>query len=73
MSIRINMCGIDRVLRIITSILLIYVSFWDSEIIANEAIRFMVGGFGLLNLVSACIGFCPVYFMAHISTQRESK
>lgn len=72
MGIKMNMCGLDRSVRVVLSLLLIYVGFINTQFISNEIINYLIGGFGVLNLVSAMAGFCPVYFMAHISTNREA-
>jgi len=73
MTFKMNMCGIDRGLRIALSLALIYIGFIDSQLINNIVINYLVGAFGLLNLISALVGFCPVYFMAHISTYRKTE
>jgi len=66
-----NMCNFDRGLRIIGSALLIYIGFFNTGLIGNMVINVLLGGFGLLNLVSAIAGFCPVYHCANLSTYRD--
>jgi uncharacterized membrane protein YuzA (DUF378 family) len=67
------MNGLDRGLRIVLSLILIYIGFINTHFLSNMVVSYLVGSFGVLNLVSALIGFCPVYFMAHLSTYRETK
>lgn len=71
MNIKMNMGGIDRVVRTAVSLGLIYIGFINSQLIDNHIINYLIGGFGLLNLFSSLVGFCPVYFLAHISTFRQ--
>ena len=72
MNIQMNMCKVDRGLRIVLSLALIYIGFIDYHLLSNMVINYLIGAFGLLNLISALVGFCPVYFMAHISTYRKT-
>ncbi len=71
MKIKLNLSRLDRVLRIIGSSFLIYVGFFNTEIIANIAINVLLGSFGLFNIIVAIIGFCPVYYLANISTYSD--
>lgn len=71
MKIRLNMNKLDRGLRIAGSVLLVYIGFVNTGILANSVINILLGSFGLLNLVSACAGFCPVYQLAQFSTHTE--
>lgn len=68
MKLPINMNNIDRGIRIVFSLTLIYIGFINAELINNSIINYLIGGFGVFNLFSALAGFCPVYFFAHIST-----
>lgn len=68
MKIKVNMNNLDRGLRIIGSIFLIYIGFFNTGIIVNSVVNTLLCGFGLLNLISAIAGFCPVYHLAQFST-----
>lgn len=69
MKFKLNMNKLDRGLRIAGSIFLIYIGFINTGIVTNSVINILLGSFGLLNLVSALAGFCPVYYLAQFSTQ----
>lgn len=62
----------DRGLRIIGSLLLMYIGFFNTGILDNTAINTLLGGFGVLNFFSAIMGFCPVYYLARLSTYKSS-
>lgn len=72
MKIKMNMCRMDRSLRVIFSLILMYIGFIETQIINNTLINALTGGFGILNLISALLGFCPIYFLAQISTLRKT-
>ena len=69
MRISVNMNKLDRAVRIIGSVLLVYIGFINTEILAYPVINMLLGSFGILNLVAASAGFCPVYHVAQFSTQ----
>lgn len=72
MKIKLNMCKLDRGLRITGSVFLIYIGFFNTGITANSVINILLGSFGLLNLVSAIAGFCLVYHLANLSTHSDN-
>ncbi|MDH5446806.1 MAG: DUF2892 domain-containing protein [Gammaproteobacteria bacterium] len=72
MKFPLNMSILDRVLRTIGSIYLIYIGFINTELLANPLLNLMLGGFGVFNIVFVAVGFCPVYFIAGISTTKKS-
>lgn len=71
MKIKVNMNMLDRSLRIVGSLFLIYLGFFNTGIIANGVINLLLGSFGVLNLASAVVGFCPIYYLANLSTCRN--
>ncbi len=73
MGIKVNMSVMDRGLRILLGLILIYTGFINTQLIGNAIVNYLIGGFGLLNLISAIVGFCPVYSMAHINTRHETE
>lgn len=72
MKIKLNMNNLDRGLRVAGSVLLIYIGFSNTGLLNNVAINTLLGGFGVLNLFSAALGFCPIYYLAHLSTYKSS-
>lgn len=70
MKIQMNMSKLDRSVRITGSALLIYIGFVNPGLVSNHVINILLGCFGLLNLISAMIGFCPLYHLANLSTHR---
>jgi len=70
MNISKNMCLIDRGMRTGLSIFLIYIGFVNTGLVANTALNILLGGFGVLNLLSAVCGWCPVYWLANFNTCR---
>ncbi|MCR9074374.1 MAG: DUF2892 domain-containing protein [Alphaproteobacteria bacterium] len=65
-----NMHSIDRALRGILGLGCLYVGFYDPGIIANALISTLVGLFGVVNVGSALFGFCPVYKLGGIRTNK---
>jgi hypothetical protein len=71
MKIDRNMHPIDQILRILLGIALIYIGFFNGDMISDTLFRTLLGGFGVINLVSGLMAVCPVYLMAGISTSRK--
>lgn len=67
-----NMGTIDRLIRIITGIILIYLGFINQDIIGNETVNILVGVFGLVSSISAIFSYCPIYNLGNISTNKAS-
>ncbi len=65
-----NMHAVDRALRIVIGLACIYVGFVEGSLIPNAVISVIVGCFGIVNLVSATLGHCPVYRLGGIRTNR---
>lgn len=61
-----NLHVIDRILRIILSVVFIYYGFFSTAWSASEVVPVLLGVFGGINLVVAAIGFCPFYAIAGI-------
>ena len=68
-----NMCGVDRCLRAALGVALIALGVFVPMISQTTFLSAVVIGFGLLNLFSAVMSFCPVYRVAGLSTVRESE
>lgn len=70
-SLKKNMGTVDRIIRIITGIIFVYLGFINQGIIANQTINIFLGLFGLVSLISAIFAFCPMYAIGHISTNNK--
>ena len=71
MKINRNMHPIDQAVRILFGIALIYIGFFNEELISDALFRVLLGGFGVVNLISGIVATCPVYLMAGINTARK--
>jgi cyanate permease len=67
-----NMHPIDQMVRILLGIALIYIGFFNREVVTDPLLGILLGGFGLINLVSGLIATCPIYAIAGISTLRKA-
>ena len=63
-----NVGRLDQLLRVGISLGLIYVGFVNEKIIVDELSSYVIGIIGVLNLVVALVGFCPLYVVAGINT-----
>lgn len=72
MKFKVNMGLIDRAVRMIVGILLIYIGFINIELVASEVLRYLLGGIGIINIISALAGICPFYSFANISTCQKA-
>jgi hypothetical protein len=66
-----NMHPIDQVLRVLLGITLIYIGFFNAELVTDPLLGILLGAFGVVNLLSGMVGFCPVYLVAGLSTLRK--
>ncbi|HEC18923.1 MAG TPA: DUF2892 domain-containing protein [Gammaproteobacteria bacterium] len=71
MHIKRNLHSIDILVRTIIGATLVYLSFIDTGLFANDLVRWLLGLFGAINLVAAVMRSCPIYAMAGISTYRS--
>lgn len=63
-----NAGKLDRSLRVIMGIVLIYFGFIDTGFISQALLAVLIGIFGIINILVAATGVCPVYTLAGIST-----
>ncbi len=71
---KINVGRLDQILRLGISFLLIYIGFIDEVFIDDTLSSYIIGGFGVVNLIVAILRTCPVYSLASINTnQAENK
>jgi len=65
-----NIGSPDRILRILFAVV-VAVLFFANVITGTLAI--ILGLIGLVLLVTALVGTCPIYLMAHMSTKKAEK
>lgn len=63
-----NMGRLDQLLRVGISLGLIYVGFVNERIIPDVLSSYVIGSIGVLSLIIALFGFCPLYVVAGINT-----
>lgn len=71
MAIKRNLHNIDIAVRILIGIALVYICFIDTDYIGNDVVRWLLGIFGVVNLIAAGLRSCPIYALAGISTFRK--
>jgi len=71
MVIKRNLHNIDITVRVLIGFALIYISFIDTSHISNDMARWLLGIFGIVNLLAAALRSCPIYALAGISTYRK--
>lgn len=67
-----NMSFLDRLLRAIAGIMLIYIGFIATHLVHNTIINLLLGLLGLLNLAASLTAFCPVYKLANFDTEKRN-
>ena len=68
MGINKNVGTADRVLRLGTSAMMIYFGFFNDELVADSLAAMLLGGFGIIILVTAVISMCPLYNIIGLNT-----
>ena len=71
MALNRNLHAIDITIRTVIGAALIYICFVDTNYITNDIVRWLLGIFGVVNLLAGVLRFCPVYALAGISTFRQ--
>lgn len=68
-----NMSLIDRAIRILIGVALLYVGFIDPGLIGikSQVLGVVLGVLGLVNIGSAFMGHCPIYSIAGLSTCKK--
>jgi len=66
-----NLGNLDRLIRFAVSIALIYIGFFATHLINDPLFNFLIGAFGVLNLVSVALGVCLIYTAAGISSYKR--
>ena len=73
MKVKRNMNCLDQLFRIALGVVLIYTGFVNTGLINSDVINWILGLFGIVNIVVAITRHCPVYSLADISTCKDSK
>lgn len=71
MVIKRNLHNIDIAVRVLIGVALVYICFIDTDYIGNDVVRWLLGIYGIVNLISASLRSCPIYALAGISTFRR--
>ena len=66
-----NMGLLDRAIRIVTGLIMMYLGFFDQAVIGNMTINIIVGIFGIISILFAYMAFCPIYTFGNISTMKK--
>ena len=67
----INMGNIDRAIRVITGLVMIYIGFIDTSIIDHQIVNMFVGTIGIISVVFAYFAFCPLYILGNVNTAKN--
>ena len=70
-TIRPNVGGIDRLLRFLIGMLLIYAGFLDDRYLIDAFSARLLGVMGTILLLTAIFRYCPAYSLAQIDTTRR--
>lgn len=68
-----NVGYFDQILRTGISLAMVYYGFFDHSLIQDGFSATIVGVLGVLLLVVAVVGYCPLYSIAGINTAHCSK
>jgi len=63
-----NMGRLDQVLRVGTSLGLIYLGFFKPQLINDSFSRYLIGSIGIISLIIAALRHCPLYTLSGINT-----
>lgn len=66
-----NMGLIDRTIRIVTGLVMMYFGFIDQSVIGNLTVSIIIGIFGIISILFAYMAFCPIYTFGNISTIKK--
>jgi len=63
-----NLHLLDRIVRILFGVFLIYIGYIDETMIKNDTISILIALFGAMNIVVALMSYCPLYNAIGLST-----
>ena len=67
-----NMGVVDRCIRIVMGLVMIYVGFVDQSILGSATINTIISVIGIASILFAFIAFCPLYTLGDVSTIKKS-
>ena len=70
MTFTCNMSALDRLFRASLGCGLVYLGFIAPELISIAFVNWMLGLVGVVNILVALAGHCPLYHLANVSTCR---
>ena len=68
-----NTSNTDRAVRLIIGVVLLVAAFTADVIVNSMPLKVIVIAFATMNFISASTSFCPVYFVAGISTAKDKQ
>lgn len=68
LSFKKNMGRLDQVVRFLVGVILIYLGFFKQEVIGDQLYAILIGIFGIINLGSSFMSYCPFYHLANVDT-----
>ena len=66
-----NMGQIDRIIRIMTGLVMMYFGFIDQSVIDSLVVNIIIGIFGIISIIFAYLSFCPIYTLGNVSTASD--
>ncbi len=63
-----NEASWDRIVRVVLGAVLLFLGFGST---ISGAVGAVVGGLGVVLVVTGLVGFCPLYALLKINTNRE--
>lgn len=67
-----NLSTLDRIIRTILGLVMIYVAYFESEVLSSISLSIILGVIGISFIVIAIISVCPLYNLIGFSTYRKS-
>ncbi|MDH5572626.1 MAG: DUF2892 domain-containing protein [Gammaproteobacteria bacterium] len=67
-----NVGLIDRIIRLLSGIALIYLGFIEHNIIPDAIFSTLVGAFGVVNIFTAAVSWCPLYHLINLNTMTNN-
>jgi len=67
-----NLSTMDRVIRTILGLVMIYVAYFESEVLSSLSLSIILGVIGIFFIIIAIISVCPLYNLIGLSTYRKN-
>jgi hypothetical protein len=67
-----NLHPMDRLLRGVIGITIIGFLFLNNNYLQEPILDILLGLFSILNLISFLTGWCPVYYLAKVSSRKKT-